>query len=46
LENGTVGVKVARGYVPAGFAMKAAYFLVAGVVFVFVSMLVLTVLHP
>jgi len=32
--------------VPAGFATKAIYFLSAVIVLVFVSMLVLTVLHP
>ena len=37
---------MARGYVPAGFAIKAVYFSIAAVVLVFVSMLVLTVLHP
>jgi hypothetical protein len=30
----------------AGFATKAIYFSVAAVILVFVSMLVLTVLHP
>jgi len=30
----------------AGFAMKVAYFTLAAVVVVFISMLVLTVLHP
>ncbi len=34
------------GHVPAGFAIKAAYFFLAAVVLVFVSMLVLTTLHP
>jgi hypothetical protein len=33
-------------YATAGFAIKVAYFALAAVVVVFVSMLVLTVLHP
>ena len=33
-------------YSAAGFATKAIYFSIAAVVLVFVSMLVLTVLHP
>jgi hypothetical protein len=33
-------------YGTASFAIKAGYFLLAGVVVIFVAMLVLTVLHP
>jgi hypothetical protein len=35
-----------RAYSTAGFATKAVYFSIAAVVLVFVSMLVLTRLHP
>jgi hypothetical protein len=34
------------GNVPAGLAMKAVYFFFGAVVLVFISMLVLTTLHP
>jgi hypothetical protein len=34
------------GYGTASFAIKVGYFIMAGVVVVFVSMLILTVLHP
>jgi hypothetical protein len=37
---------MSTGYGTAGFAVKAGYFLLAGVVVVFIAMLVLTVLHP
>jgi hypothetical protein len=37
---------VKTSYGAAGFAIKAVYFFFAAVVLVFVSMLVLTALHP
>jgi hypothetical protein len=37
---------VATGYVTASFAIKVGYFVLAAFAVVFVSMLVLTVLHP
>jgi len=40
------GRTMRNDYSTAGFATKAIYFSIAAVVLVFVSMLVLTVLHP
>jgi hypothetical protein len=37
---------VAKAYVPSGSAMKTMYFLLAATLIVFVSMIVLTQLHP
>ena len=37
---------VAKPYVVSAVAMKAMYFLLAGAVFIFVAMIVLTELHP
>jgi len=34
------------GYVPAGYVIKAGYFFLGALVCVFVSMLVLTAVHP
>lgn len=40
------GRTMSNDYGTAGFATKAIYFSIAAVILVFVSMLVLTVLHP
>lgn len=40
------GRTMRNDYSTAGFATKAIYFSIAAVLLVFVSMLVLTVLHP